>query len=100
MAEELQNGPLEGDEKELLMLLTTPHVKVYINIYTQTHLSLSFLNDILSIRESKAFSTHIDILLAGYPLSHLITYNNILVQLHLIRLTYKYCAFLKKSKGI
>lgn len=32
MAEELQNGSLEGDEKELLMLLTTPHLKVYINI--------------------------------------------------------------------
>lgn len=32
VAEELQNGSLEGDEKELLMLLTTPHLKVDINI--------------------------------------------------------------------
>ncbi|XP_060794943.1 MAGUK p55 subfamily member 3 [Neoarius graeffei] len=33
VAEELQNGPLEGDEKELLMLLTTPHVKAVLTVH-------------------------------------------------------------------
>lgn len=28
LAEELQNGPLEDDERELLLLLSTPHIKV------------------------------------------------------------------------
>ena len=28
LAEELQNGPLEEDERELLLLLSTPHLKV------------------------------------------------------------------------
>ncbi|XP_046710692.1 MAGUK p55 subfamily member 3 isoform X1 [Silurus meridionalis] len=33
VAEELQNGSLEGDEKELLMLLTTPHVKAVLTVH-------------------------------------------------------------------
>ncbi|XP_030630070.1 MAGUK p55 subfamily member 3 isoform X3 [Chanos chanos] len=33
VAEELQNGPLEGDEKELLMLLTAPHVKAVLAVH-------------------------------------------------------------------
>ncbi|XP_066521575.1 MAGUK p55 subfamily member 3 isoform X2 [Hoplias malabaricus] len=33
VAEELQNGPLEGDEKELLTLLTTPHVKAVLTVH-------------------------------------------------------------------
>uniref|UniRef100_A0A3B4EE84 Membrane protein, palmitoylated 3b (MAGUK p55 subfamily member 3) n=1 Tax=Pygocentrus nattereri TaxID=42514 RepID=A0A3B4EE84_PYGNA len=33
VAEELQNGPLDGDEKELLMLLTTPHVKAVLTVH-------------------------------------------------------------------
>ncbi|KAK3529005.1 hypothetical protein QTP70_014399, partial [Hemibagrus guttatus] len=33
VAEELQNGPLERDEKELLMLLTTPHVKAVLTVH-------------------------------------------------------------------
>ncbi|KAM9462364.1 MAGUK p55 subfamily member 3 isoform 3-T3 [Clarias gariepinus] len=33
VAEELQNGPLEEDEKELFMLLTTPHVKAVLTVH-------------------------------------------------------------------
>ncbi|XP_072523174.1 MAGUK p55 subfamily member 3 isoform X2 [Salminus brasiliensis] len=33
VAEELQIGPLEGDEKELFMLLTTPHVKAVLTVH-------------------------------------------------------------------
>ncbi|XP_027033474.2 MAGUK p55 subfamily member 3 isoform X2 [Tachysurus fulvidraco] len=33
VAEELQSGLLEGDEKELLMLLTTPHVKAVLTVH-------------------------------------------------------------------
>uniref|UniRef100_W5KK05 MAGUK p55 scaffold protein 3 n=1 Tax=Astyanax mexicanus TaxID=7994 RepID=W5KK05_ASTMX len=33
VAEELQTGLLEGDEKELLMLLTTPHVKAVLTVH-------------------------------------------------------------------
>ncbi|XP_060746698.1 MAGUK p55 subfamily member 3 isoform X2 [Tachysurus vachellii] len=33
VAEELQSGPLEGDEKELLTLLTTPHVKAVLTVH-------------------------------------------------------------------
>lgn len=31
LAEELQNKPLEEDERELLLLLSTPHIKVHIH---------------------------------------------------------------------
>ncbi|KAK5850842.1 hypothetical protein PBY51_001684 [Eleginops maclovinus] len=33
LAEELQNGPLEGDEKELLLLLSTPHLKAVLSAH-------------------------------------------------------------------
>ncbi|XDV44692.1 hypothetical protein PO909_012933, partial [Leuciscus waleckii] len=33
VAEELQNGPLEDDERELLTLLTTPHVKAVLTVH-------------------------------------------------------------------
>ncbi|XP_050980526.1 MAGUK p55 subfamily member 3 isoform X1 [Labeo rohita] len=33
VAEELQNGPLEEDEKELLTLLTAPHVKAVLTVH-------------------------------------------------------------------
>ncbi|XP_051530690.1 MAGUK p55 subfamily member 3-like isoform X2 [Myxocyprinus asiaticus] len=33
VAEELQNGPLEEDERELLMLLTAPHVKAVLTVH-------------------------------------------------------------------
>ncbi|XP_043110336.1 MAGUK p55 subfamily member 3 isoform X1 [Puntigrus tetrazona] len=33
VAEELQNGPLEEDERELLTLLTTPHVKAVLTVH-------------------------------------------------------------------
>ncbi|XP_039990426.1 MAGUK p55 subfamily member 3 isoform X1 [Xiphias gladius] len=33
LAEELQNGPLEDDEKELLLLLSTPHLKAVLSAH-------------------------------------------------------------------
>ncbi|XP_051969270.1 MAGUK p55 subfamily member 3-like [Xyrauchen texanus] len=33
VTEELQNGPLEEDERELLMLLTAPHVKAVLTVH-------------------------------------------------------------------
>ncbi|XP_075890328.1 MAGUK p55 subfamily member 3-like [Nelusetta ayraudi] len=33
LAEELQNGPLENDEKELLLLLNTPHLKAVLSAH-------------------------------------------------------------------
>ncbi|KAK2820385.1 hypothetical protein Q5P01_023344 [Channa striata] len=33
LAEELQNGPLEGDERELLLLLNTPHLKALLSAH-------------------------------------------------------------------
>ncbi|XP_034050535.1 MAGUK p55 subfamily member 3-like [Thalassophryne amazonica] len=33
LAEELQNGPLEGDERELLLLLSTPHLKAVLSAH-------------------------------------------------------------------
>ncbi|KAF7666606.1 hypothetical protein LDENG_00100400 [Lucifuga dentata] len=33
LAEELQNGPLEGDERELLLLLNTPHLKAVLSAH-------------------------------------------------------------------
>ncbi|XP_068438980.1 MAGUK p55 subfamily member 3-like isoform X1 [Clinocottus analis] len=33
LAEELQNGPLEGDERELLLLLSTPHFKAVLSAH-------------------------------------------------------------------
>ncbi|KAI4892355.1 hypothetical protein NFI96_018670 [Prochilodus magdalenae] len=33
VAEELQNGQLEGDERELFLLLTTPHVKAVLTVH-------------------------------------------------------------------
>lgn len=36
LAEELQNKPLEEDERELLLLLSTPHIKVHIH-HTHVH---------------------------------------------------------------
>lgn len=35
LAEELQNGPLEDDERELLLLLNTPHLKVRTHVLPQ-----------------------------------------------------------------
>lgn len=32
LAEELQNGPLQEDERELLLLLSTPHLKVQTDV--------------------------------------------------------------------
>lgn len=42
LAEELQNGPLEDDEKELLLLLNTPHLKVPTRIVATATLALLF----------------------------------------------------------
>lgn len=42
LAEELQNGPLEDDEKELLLLLNTPHLKVWTHSVATKILALLF----------------------------------------------------------
>ncbi len=46
LAEELQNGALEDDERELLLLLSTPHLKVHTltHIHTHTHTQLYFVS--------------------------------------------------------
>lgn len=53
LAEELQNGAMEDDERELLLLLTTPHLKVLPHIYIYT---FSFLQVLLISLNAAALS--------------------------------------------